>query len=121
MGRSRKQPSVEPFEVDISRLDAKGLGVALHADRKVSVFDALPGEKILARNLVGRSNRGRAETLEVLQASKDRVEPRCPVFGYCGGCSLQHMSMAAQLERKQTALLQALRAAGILARAALGV
>ncbi len=112
MGRSRKQPSVQPFEVDISRLDAKGLGVALLADKKLSVFDALPGEKILARNLVGRSNRGRAETLEVLQACKDRVAPRCPVFGICGGCSLQHMAMDAQLERKQTALLQALRAAG---------
>jgi len=112
MGRSRKQPDTQPFEVDIGRLDSKGLGVALLEDKKLSVFDALPGEKILARNLVGRSNRGRAETLEVLQASRYRVAPGCPVFGKCGGCSLQHMAMDAQLERKQSALLQALRAAG---------
>ncbi len=112
MGRSRKKPSDQPFELDIDGLDAKGLGLAIHEEKQLRVFDALPGEKIIARNLVGRSNRGRAETLEVLQASKDRVVARCPVFGYCGGCSLQHMSMRAQLERKQSALLQALHAAG---------
>jgi len=110
MGRSRKQLSTEPFELEISALDAKGMGLAVNGDRELRVFDALPGEKIIARNLLGRSMRGRAETVDVLRASRDRVEARCPVFGYCGGCSLQHMSMAAQLARKQSALLQTLHA-----------
>jgi 23S rRNA (uracil1939-C5)-methyltransferase len=110
MGRSRKPPSTEPFELEISALDAKGLGLAVVGERQLRVFDALPGEKIIARNLPGRSNRGRAETLEVLRASGDRVEPQCPEFGNCGGCSMQHTSMDAQLTRKQSALLQALLA-----------
>ncbi|HEY5776343.1 MAG TPA: 23S rRNA (uracil(1939)-C(5))-methyltransferase RlmD [Xanthomonadales bacterium] len=112
MGRSRKQPSDKPFELEIHSLDTKGLGMAVCEDKKLRVFDALPGEKIIARNLFGRSNRGRAETLEVLSASVDRVQARCPSFGYCGACSLQHMSMDAQLARKQDALLQFLRVNG---------
>lgn len=110
MGRSRKQPSTEPFELEISALDAKGLGLAVSGEKQLRVFDALPGEKIVARNLPGRSNRGRAETLEILRASGNRVAARCPEFGNCGGCSLQHMSMDAQLARKQSALLKALNA-----------
>jgi len=91
-------------------MNAKGLGLAALGEKQLRVFDALPGEKIIARNMLGRSNKGRAETLEVLRASEERVEARCPEFGNCGGCSLQHMSMDAQLARKQTALLKVLRA-----------
>ena len=109
MGRSRKKLSDQPFELDISALDSKGLGLAELEGRKLHVFDALPGERIIARNLLGRSNRGRVETLEVLRPSSDRVKARCPSFGYCGACSLQHMSMDAQLARKQAALLKSLK------------
>jgi 23S rRNA (uracil1939-C5)-methyltransferase len=72
----------------------------------------LPGEKVIARNLFGRSQRGKVETLEVLQPSPDRVQPRCPYFGYCGACNLQHMSMDAQLARKEKVLLQTLTDTG---------
>ena len=112
MGRSRKKLSDQPFELDIISLDAKGMGVAVFDEKKLQVFDALPDEKVIARYLFGRSQKGKAETLEVLQPSVDRVEPRCPHFGYCGACSLQHMSMQAQLVRKETALLKALREIG---------
>lgn len=112
MGRSRKKLSDQPFELDIGSLDTKGLGLAVFEEKKLHVFDALPGEKIIARNLFGRTNRGKAETLEILHPSVDRVPARCPSFGYCGGCSLQHMSMDAQLARKQAALLQSLRTTG---------
>ena len=108
MGRSRKKLSDQPFELEISSYDAKGLGLARFEEKTLHVFDALPGEKIIARNLFGRKNRGKAETLEVLQASTDRVQARCPSFGNCGACSLQHMSMDAQLARKQAALMQCL-------------
>jgi len=112
MGRSRKKLSDQPFELDIICLDSKGMGVAEHEGRKLRVFDVLPGEKILARYLFGRRNKGKAEMLEVLQASTERVQPRCPHFGYCGACNLQHMSMDAQLDRKETAFLQCLKEVG---------
>jgi len=112
MGRSRKKLSDQPFELEIGSLDSKGLGLASLEEKTIRVFDALPGEKIVARNLFGRKNRGRAETLEVLRSSADRVQARCPSFGNCGACSLQHMSMDAQLARKQAALLQSLSETG---------
>jgi 23S rRNA (uracil1939-C5)-methyltransferase len=68
----------------------------------------LPGERVLVRYLFGRSQQGKVETLEVLQPDKERVEPRCPHFGNCGGCSLQHLSPKAQILRKQATLLDLL-------------
>jgi 23S rRNA (uracil1939-C5)-methyltransferase len=113
MGRSRKKLSDQPFELDIESLDSKGLGMAVFEQKSLHVYDALPGEKVIARYLFGRSQRGKAETLEVLQSSTDRVEPCCPHFGNCGACSLQHLSMDAQLDRKEKALLQHLLDTGM--------
>jgi len=112
MGRSRKKLSDQPFELEIYSLDAKGLGLAALGEKNLRVFDALPGETVIARHLFGRKNRGRAETLEVLNASSDRVKAPCPSFGNCGACSLQHLSMDAQLSRKQNALLKSLSESG---------
>lgn len=108
MGRSKKRLSDQPFELEIGSQDSKGLGLAVFEDKKLHVFDALAGEKVIAKYLFGRSNRGKAEALEVLRPSAERVEARCPSFGSCGACSLQHMSMEAQLARKQAALLKTL-------------
>lgn len=112
MGRSRKKLSDQPFELEVSSFDTKGLGLAEFEGKKLHVFDALPGEKVIARNLFGRKNKGKVETLEVLRSSADRVEARCPSFGNCGACSQQHMSMDSQLARKQTALLRSLQEVG---------
>ncbi len=112
MGRSRKKLSDQPFEVDIKTLDSKGMGIAEHEGKALKVYDALPGETVSVRYLFGRSQRGKAECLEVIDPSPDRVEPQCPHFGYCGGCSLQHMSMQAQLTRKQAKLFQHLKELG---------
>ncbi len=119
MGRSRKRLSDQPFELDIVSLDAKGMGLAEYEGKMLKVYDALPGERVIARNLFGRSQRGKVETLEVLQPSADRVEARCPHFGYCGACSLQHLSMDAQLARKQAVLLQHLKDTGQLEAASI--
>ena len=50
--------------------------------------------------------------VEVLTASPDRVVPRCAHFGVCGGCSLQHLSPAAQLAAKERQLLDNLERIG---------
>ncbi len=112
MGRSRKKLSEQPFELNIVSLDSKGMGLARFEEKQLRVYDALAGETVIARYLFGRSQRGKAATLEVLQRSADRVAPRCPHFGSCGACSLQHMSMDAQLARKKVALMESLREIG---------
>jgi 23S rRNA (uracil1939-C5)-methyltransferase len=112
MGRSRKKLSDQPFELEIDSLDSKGLGLAVHGEKRLHVYDALPAEKVVARYLFGRAQRGKAETLEVLESSANRVVARCPHFGVCGACSLQHLSMDAQLVRKQTVLSACLEDTG---------
>jgi 23S rRNA (uracil1939-C5)-methyltransferase len=112
MGRSRRKLSDQPFELEIDSLDAKGLGRAEFEGRMLRVYDALPGERVLARNLFGRSQRGKVETLEVIDRSNDRVEPLCPHYGSCSACSLQHLSADAQLARKQALLLETLAHTG---------
>jgi 23S rRNA (uracil1939-C5)-methyltransferase len=97
---------------DITDLSHDGRGVARAAGKTVFIDDALPGERVeWVRLRRGRNfDEGRLE--RVLTRSADRVEPRCPHFGVCGGCALQHLSPAKQLEFKQQQLMEALTRIG---------
>jgi tRNA/tmRNA/rRNA uracil-C5-methylase (TrmA/RlmC/RlmD family) len=77
----------------------------------VFVRHALPGERVLARVTSSTAKFARAEAVEVLTASPDRVEPPCPYArpGGCGGCDLQHASPAAQRAIKAQVVSQQLR------------
>ena len=109
--RRRKLPK-EPFEARIEDLSHDGRGVASWNEKKVFIHGALPGERVSARLTDRRRSYDEGETLEVLEASPHRIEPRCPHFGQCGGCSLQHLDGAAQIEAKQNTLLQNLERIG---------
>ena len=108
----RKKLSPEPFQVAIRELLENGRGTAIHEDKTLQVHGALPGESVMARYLFGRRMRGQAETLEVLEPNTDRIKPRCPNFGNCSACSLQHLESSAQLEFKQQFMLDHLREQG---------
>ncbi len=79
--------------------------------RVVFVRHALPGEEVVAE--VTEVHRGylRADAVEVLSASPDRVEPPCPWArpGRCGGCDLQHVAVDAQLVWKAAVVREQLR------------
>ena len=107
-----------PFEADIVDLGPDGRGIACrpeghpHAGKAVHIAGALPGERVMARQ-TGRSREyDQAEAVEVLQASPDRVEPRCPHFGTCGGCSLQHLAGDRQVEAKARMLAENFKTIG---------
>jgi 23S rRNA (uracil1939-C5)-methyltransferase len=108
----RKKLSPDPFEIEIQSLLENGRGAAVHEDKPLQVHGALPGETVMARYLFGRRMRGQAETLEVLQASADRTVPRCPHFGTCSACTLQHLDHDTQLAFKQKAMLSQLEQHG---------
>src|SRR5690606_15109211 len=96
-----------PFELDIVDLSHDGRGVARRADGKaVFVADALPGERVVVRQTARSRSFDEATTLEVLRASPDRVTPRCPHFGVCSGCVLQHLDESKQILAKQRVLLE---------------
>jgi len=61
----------------------------------------LPGETVRVKIFRNDSNCSTADLIEVLSPSPDRVEPKCPLFGRCGGCQYQHLSYPKQLEWKR--------------------
>ena len=97
---------------DIVDLSHDGRGVARIDGKTVFIDDALPGERVewvrLKRG--GNFDEGRLE--RVLEASSERVQPQCAHYGVCGGCALQHLSSAGQIEFKQRQLLEALSRIG---------
>ncbi|HSU38990.1 MAG TPA: hypothetical protein VLJ38_05460, partial [Polyangiaceae bacterium] len=72
--------------------------------KTVFIAGALPGERVTYRRRGFHKSHDEAELVEVLDASPDRVAPRCAHFGVCGGCALQHLAPEAQLAAKQKEL-----------------
>ncbi len=105
---SARHARPEPVVVRIESLSHEGRGIARLDGKTVFVEGALPGE--LARvEYARRKNRyDQARVLEILEPAESRITPRCPHFGVCGGCSLQHLAPEAQLELKQNALQEQL-------------
>ncbi len=100
--------AAEPFTVRVEDLTHEGHGVARRDGKIVFVEGALPGEEVRCLYTARRSRRDEARVVGVLAPSPERVEPRCPHFGVCGGCALQHLEPAAQLAVKQRWLLDSL-------------
>lgn len=90
----------EEVELVIDNLSNMGDGVGRINNWVVFVPYTLPGEKVRARIYRNDKNCSMADLVEVLEPSPHRVQPQCPVFGYCGGCQYQHLEYAAQLDWK---------------------
>jgi 23S rRNA (uracil1939-C5)-methyltransferase len=88
----------------IESLDLDANGVARTEGKVTFVRGALPGETVLARVVRRKPRFDVAETERVERASVLRVAPRCPHFGTCGGCSMQHVEARAQVSIKQRVL-----------------
>lgn len=107
-----------PFELDIVSLGHDGRGVARRPDgdaqagKTVFVSGALPGERVMAKQTAKSRHFDEAITVDVLSASADRVQPRCPHFGTCGGCVLQHLAEDKQIQSKQQVLIDNLQRIG---------
>jgi len=88
----------------IESLDQEGRGVARRDGKAIFVEGALPGETVTASVYRKKPSYEVATLGKVLQPSALRVEPQCPHFGNCGGCSLQHLDVRAQVAVKQRVL-----------------
>lgn len=102
----------QSVRLQIRNLDHQLRGVADADGRTWFVRGALAGEQVRARVEQLRSGIGFAEALEIEQPSPDRQSAFCAHYGVCGGCSLQHLNPAAQVEAKQQAVLQQLQRLG---------
>lgn len=96
----------------IESLDHEGRGVA-HVDGKaVFIEGALPGERVEYTVQRQRPRYELGQVDKLVRTSALRVAPRCPHFGTCGGCSMQHLDALAQTAIKQRVLEDALRHVG---------
>jgi tRNA/tmRNA/rRNA uracil-C5-methylase (TrmA/RlmC/RlmD family) len=105
------------FEVSVGPVAHGGHCVARHEGRVVFVRHTLPGERVVVRVTEDRHpGFCRADAIEILEASPDRVERPCPYSGpgRCGGCDWQHVDPAAQRTLKATVVQEQLaRLAGL--------
>jgi 23S rRNA (uracil1939-C5)-methyltransferase len=94
-----KEHASERVDARLGRFAADG-SIALEVTgRRTSVEGGIPNETVRLA-LTGRRDRPRAEVISVLDASPERVVPRCKVVDQCGGCEWQHLSHNAQLLHK---------------------
>lgn len=119
--RPRQAPprfKAEPFAyhqevtLTIDRLTNLGDGVGRVDGWVVFVPGALPGERVVARIWHNAANFSRGDLVRIHLRSPHRVEPRCPLFGSCGGCQYQNLDYAEQLRWKQEQLREALARLG---------
>ncbi len=82
------------------------------AERPIFVPFTIPGETVEVRLVEEKAHYAHAELVRVTAVSPDRVTPRCPHFGVCGGCQFQHMGYAAQLAAKQQIVTDQLQRIG---------
>jgi tRNA/tmRNA/rRNA uracil-C5-methylase (TrmA/RlmC/RlmD family) len=106
------------YEVEVGPVAHGGHCIARHEGRVLFVRHALPGERVIAEVTEGdeESRFLRADAVEVLTASADRVEAPCPYAGpgKCGGCDFQHAAPGAQRRLKVAVITEQLaRLAGL--------
>lgn len=97
---------METITLDVTEFANGGYAVG-RAGRGRTVFVpyAIPGEKVKANIHTEKNKVAYAHLQQVLKASPERVAPRCPHFGVCGGCHFQHMAYEAQLRAKQAVVV----------------
>ena len=106
--------SEQTIEVTLHGMAHGGRAVGRHAGKAIFVPYAIPGERITARITDERKRYAFAEGVELLQASPQRVLPRCVHFGpeKCGGCHFQHIAYEAQLQYKREVVADQLQRIG---------
>src|SRR6059058_613894 len=89
-----------------------GKGVGRESGKAVFVPYTIEGETVSAEIVREKKQFSEAELVEVKQSSPDRVEPKCPYFGRCGGCAYQHITYEHQLAIKWRQVRDALKRIG---------
>ena len=113
---AREAPTLDDGQdvvVQVERVAFGGSGIGRLGDGKVCFIPyVIPGEKVKARIRSTHSSYVEADLSEIIEASPDRVGPKCPVFGRCGGCHYQHIAYARQLTLKSAQVAEVLRRLG---------
>ncbi|WP_456423226.1 23S rRNA (uracil(1939)-C(5))-methyltransferase RlmD [Thermococcus sp.] len=88
----------------IERLSDEGLGILRDGRREILVPHTAPGDTVEVLRWRRKKRKLIATEFKVLEPSPIRTEPKCPYFGRCGGCLLQHIPYEEQLRFKASKL-----------------
>ena len=105
---AKKTPQAE-VTVAIEKLSAEGRGIAFHNGKPLFIANTLPGETVRACLTLDKREYAEAELREIIEPAAQRIAPRCEIFGRCGGCALQMLDYAAQLQHKSATLARLLQ------------
>ncbi len=112
MRRRRQRLELTPVTAVIEKFSHDGRGIA-RIDGKTTFIDgALPNETVTFQYTVKKKDYDEGTVVSIVEPSPQRVEPHCPHYVMCGGCSLQHLDGQAQIHEKQTLLLDVLNRIG---------
>lgn len=105
---------LQELTVKIESLTNLGEGIARDGDNSwvVMVPHVIPGEVVKCQVFRNHANYSEATLVEVVEPSPERVEPECPLFGLCGGCQYQHISVGVQREWKRQQVVDSLTRIG---------
>ncbi len=95
--------------VTVDKLSPEGIGIGSIGGLPVLVDRALPGEIVDIKIIKVTLNYCVGRLLDIKRPSVERVEPFCPVFHRCGGCSLQHLDYKGQLVLKTELVRESLK------------
>ncbi len=101
------------IEGEVADFASDGEGVVKIGSYAVFVPFAIKGEKIRARIRHAKKDYAFGELIEVVEPSEHRIKPKCPYYGRCGGCDLQHADRDCQLLIKKNCVENALKKSGI--------
>ena len=90
--------------VIIESLDQEGRGVAHHEGKVIFIEGALIGERVTYSSFRKKASFENAVATKIIKSSFTRVQPKCIHFDLCGGCSMQHLDVRAQVAVKQRIL-----------------
>lgn len=91
----------DEITLTIEDLSVDGAGIGRYENIVVFVPFTLPGEAVRAKIIKLAKNHVIGKLCEIVTPSDNRMQPPCPYFYSCGGCTLQHLKYSAQLEYKQ--------------------
>lgn len=108
----RRIQQAAPEAAVVQDMTIEGRGLVTVDGKRVFIDGAITGESVGFRRLRRHRDYDEAELLGVDVPAAGRTAPRCRYFGSCGGCSLQHLTEAAQLALKERTLVESLRRIG---------
>jgi len=102
----------EIFTAGVEGIAAGGAGIARLDGRIIFLEMTAPGDRVCFSIKKEHKNWAEGELLEIMEASTSREDPVCPLYGRCGGCTLQHLNYEAQIEAKTAILCDSFRRIG---------